>query len=172
VTDPGRVPSAAARAARRHGIPGREPTNDRVELRRRLEHPAEGGSARVRGTGWKSAPDRALASGTDASDRKNAVEVLPTRCRQHVYLLITGPSPCRCRVARPPGRRLPFPPRPVLGRSTAATPPTSACASCAAVSRAPTMPPSSASPVAWAERQTGNFRSSACPESRVTGSGR
>jgi hypothetical protein len=87
----------------RHGILDENPTNDRVELRRRLSKLLREVSGRCARNGWKElllidALDEAEQT---ASDCKNAVEVLPDALPPHVYFLITGrPVPLAESLAR------------------------------------------------------------------------
>jgi hypothetical protein len=87
----------------RHGILDENPTNDRVELRRRLSNLLKDVSARCARNGWKELLliDALDEADQTAADRKNAVEVLPDSLPPHVYFLITGrPVPLAESLAR------------------------------------------------------------------------
>jgi hypothetical protein len=87
----------------RHGILDENPTNDRVELRRRLSNLLKEVSARCARNGWKELLliDALDEANQTAADRKNAVEVLPESLPPHVYFLIAGrPVPLAESLAR------------------------------------------------------------------------
>jgi hypothetical protein len=87
----------------RHGILDETPTNDRVELRRRLTTLLKEVSARCARNGWKELLliDALDEADKTAADGKNAVEVLPELLPPYVYLLVTSrPVPLAEALAR------------------------------------------------------------------------